>query len=259
MKIIQFSDWHLADAYISEDFRKGIQVILKKEPPDIVLLTGDIWDCCEDEDFVKDVYSKIAECFLENTVLCTLGNHEFYGKTVNQTLLLYKEFYNPEKYDVHYLDIVGHYDIGKFRFLGNALMYDGSCRTVPEQVLGEFYLNGWPDSRILDFNYKSVCEYFKEQIRKNYSKTETNVLCTHCIPHEQLNMHLPNREKPHLFDAYSGVSCLLDEMHFDYSFSGHTHMPLGKKQNSSITINGCECYNPGSDFLFFRYVATEIY
>lgn len=76
-------------------------------------------------------------------IICTLGNHEVVYIKVDNVLDNDKAQYNPLKYNVHYLDVIGHYDINRVRFFGNAIWYDGTMATIQNQVLVDFADGRW--------------------------------------------------------------------------------------------------------------------
>jgi Icc-related predicted phosphoesterase len=115
MKIAIYSDLHL---WGDSDIRRVFNNIRYDIPgdTDVVVICGDIieaeWKC--------DPYKKIHKIFQNDIpVICVLGNHEFFGRTVKDTHDYYRSYYNPEKYNIHYLDIIGYYDIGFYHFFGN--------------------------------------------------------------------------------------------------------------------------------------------
>ena len=217
-----------------------IDALLDEVNPDVVLVTGDIFETS----YTVDPYKKLAYLFDNITTICTFGNHEFFDRTVEATHRLYREKYDPSKYDVHYLDIVGSYSVEDVNFFGNVLWYDGTNSTVDQNIYS-FANGGWSDRLIFDFDWYNECMLCIDQIKENYNPDQVNVLCTHCVPHAKMNKHLVKKNS--LYNAYSGVSNLfsvLDEEMVDnilYAFSGHTHL------RSEAELHGITCVNIGSD------------
>jgi len=210
---------------------------------DAVIICGDIYETPEQ----RPPYADLHEVFCGRPVICVLGNHESFGRTPEATRAYYKKHYQPDKYNVHYLDIIGHYDFedSAVRLYGNVLWYDGSTSVLKDQDL--YNWGGWADKLIVDFDYMHEHELCLEQIIKHNNAPQyyTNILVTHTVPHYTLNEH---RNKPFgmaRFNAYSGVKDLLKGLGPtpDYSVCGHTHLrTVGKN------IHGCRCFNVGSDY-----------
>ena len=238
MKILCLSDIHLLDLrdcikteWLKED--------LQKLEYDVVVITGDIVESIS----TLDPYKTLSHFFPNKPVICTLGNHEFPHKRVKQVLERYAKLYKPGFYNVHYLDIIGHYDIGDVRFLGNVLWYDGSMKTVNNQNVRSFAGWKWLDALILDFDFVEECEKCKKQIAENYDTSKTNILCVHTCPDYRLNVWWEEEPKSE-FNAYSGVkNFLLDSnLDFEYVLCGHTHRRICKE------INIFKCVNVGNDY-----------
>jgi hypothetical protein len=78
-------------------------------------------------------------------------------------------------------------------------------------------------------------------------------LCSHTVPHYKLNGHSITGDN--LFDAYSGVKTLLDELpQIDYAICGHTHSRVvGVRIGETYGINcGNDYYPP------FQYCLIDV-
>jgi len=250
MKIIVFSDLHFSNKF-DFDYNKKIIKDLMENDIELVVICGDIFESGYDD----NPYHKLNSIFGKNIpVICVLGNHEFFGRTVDETLNFYSEKYNPKKYNVHYLDVIGHYDIGKYRFFGNVLWYDGSMSVVFGQDPNIFYGNNWSwgDRHIKDFSCLNENKKCVKQIMDNHGGDEKiNILCTHCCPHEKLNLHMnANRN---YYNIFSGMKDFLIDVRPDYAFCGHTHL-----RTVGDIIHGCKCVNVGSDMDCVRSFVIEI-
>jgi len=255
MKILHLSDLHREeqDKYGIEEQNRWIRSLLT---PDITIavITGDVFESSNykyNREF--NPYKRLGKIFEDTPVLCTLGNHEFYFLTPAETRDYYKSLYKPNKYNVHYLDVIGFYDLGKYRFLGNCFWYDGSMQTVKNQKMETFVDGRWMDKYIKDFDWVKENSLCKNQIIMNKSHDKKNILCTHTVPHKMLNRHMDMDATCNEYNAYSGVMTYLDDNKFDYSLSGHTHRRV------AMEINGCQCYNPGNDICPpFSYYVIEL-
>ena len=247
MKVLVLADLHFCGKHDIIRARPHIRNILNDV--DAVVICGDIFE----SNFLGNPYKQLTKIFDNDVpVICVLGNHEFFWRTVDETLDVYKNYYNPDKYNVHYLDIIGHYDIGIYRFFGNVLWYDGTMATMPNQILNHFANRKWMDCTIQNFSWASENVKCVNQIKENMGKDgQVNILCTHCVPHKDLNWHMKDIRS--LFNAFSGMNTFLEEINPDYAFCGHTHRRIVGKY-----IGNCKCVNVGNDLQQYEYVIIDI-
>lgn len=243
MKILCLSDLH---RYSHKDYQKNkwLKDVVINTNPDIIVITGDIYEAS----FQGNPYKGISKIVGDIPVICTLGNHEFIYRTVDETLNFYKNYYNPNKYNVHYLDIIHKYDFTinnkTVRFVGNVLWYDGTMSTIKNQNVNSFADGRWLDRLIYNFDFISECNKCQKNIIENLSKDKNipNILCTHCVPHYELNGHIQNKNSE--FNAYSGIFDFLSKLtNVDYAICGHTHWRIIGKY-----IENCGCINCGNDY-----------
>ncbi len=251
MKILCLADLHrvTTDILALKEQDRWIRSLIEECNPNVVVITGDIFENNSGFNPYEDLYN----LFQGIPVICTLGNHEFIYDTIENVLKKYKDDYEP-KWNVHYLDIIGHYDIDNIRFFGNVLWYDGTTASVANQNLADFAGGKWLDKVIMDFNPKNECEKCVEQIMNNQpNDNQIGILCTHTVPAKDINGHFQDGiAQP--FDAFSGVSWLLDKVKCDYAISGHTHRRVIGKE-----INGVKCINTGNDYFPpFKHFLLEI-
>ena len=247
MKVACFSDLHMC--FKSHPWLMKTKDIVIKEQPDVVVISGDIFDN-------KNInpYKELAKID-DIPIICCLGNHEFAYSTVEETHKRYEDKYNPDKYNVHYLDIVGKKEIGNINFVGNVLWYDGSLRNLGEDTTE--ICRGWLDSTIGGcFNFKEENKKCVKQINDNLSPDKTNFLITHCVPHKDLNLF--SFDDVSVYNTYSGMDNLFNKLLYkvDYAICGHTHRYTAKE------IDGCFCVNVGNDYLTgnngFQYFIMEV-
>lgn len=272
MKVMILADLHMNGKYDIAMARRHVRPSMDGDV-DAVVICGDIFEA----NYQCNPYKQLTKIFENDVpVICVLGNHEFFDRTINETIKYYEGYYNPDKYNVHYLDIIGHYDMGVYRFFGNALWYDGSMATRPNQdpnvfegkdILERqdredqadpvFYPNSgeswaWADRYIENFDCIKANKVCIEQIKTNKGNdTQINILCTHCCPHKDLNLHLDNVRSP--YNAFSGVADLLGDIQPDYAFCGHTHKRIVGKY-----IGNTKCVNVGNDLHEFQYLTIDI-
>ena len=222
-KILCLADLHIR--FNAAFQMKALKDIIKREQPSHVLIAGDVFE----NDITFNPYKELAK--LKIPVICCFGNHEFAYKSIQEVKDKYFKQYKPEKYDVHYLDLIGYKDIEfngeKIRVLGNVLWYDGSLKDIPSQKME--IIPNW-----LDYTIKS-----------NYEFGTKHILLTHCVPSYRLNCF--SLESPSLYNMYSGCN-LLDEFrkegkcYFDWVVCGHTH------RYATLYFHDQRCVNIGNDY-----------
>jgi len=238
MRLLALSDLHLKNHIDIEKFINKLKPLLVKYSPDTILITGDIFESF----FDVNPYQKLAEIFGDLTVICTLGNHEFLRYTVDRVMDFYTDKYEPEKYNVHYLDVVNSYKVEDINFFGNVLWYDGSMATVPNQNLKSFADDNWADRHIRNFDFLKEHMKCRNKILDSQNKDYScNILCTHCVPHWKLNGHMHKITNP--FNAFSGVKDFIECVEADWSFCGHTHIRIVGE-----VLSGTNCVNIGNDY-----------
>lgn len=99
MNVICFSDLHIN--HRNHINLSNMKELVHRYSPDVVTISGDIFDNPTINPYEE--LSKIGDI----PVICCLGNHEFAYGQISIVLDRYWEQYDPSKYDVHYLDIVG--------------------------------------------------------------------------------------------------------------------------------------------------------
>ncbi len=248
-RILCFADLHMR---FNGSFEMiSIKDIIKKEKPSYVLIAGDVFE----NDITFNPYKELAK--LKVPVICCFGNHEFAYRSIDDVKKQYLDQYKPEKYDVHYLDLIGSKEIEfngeKVNIVGNVLWYDGSFKDIPSQKLE--IIPQWLDRTIIDFNFIEENRKCVEQIKENYKKNEKNILLTHCVPDRRLNMF--SLEGPSLYNMYSGCE-LLEQFRnegicfFDWVICGHTH------RYATMTYHDQRCVNIGNDY-FHRTGTIEYF
>jgi len=237
MKILCLADLHINSRKDCRQKIHWVKGLVTDNNPDVIVIAGDIF---ESGFYLRyNPYEKLSQ-ITDVPIICVLGNHEFVDMTVENTLKEYCQLYNPQKYNVHYLDIIGHYDIGNVRFSGNVLWYDGSMKEYDTQDIYEWGNGYWLDKKIIGFDYEIEHNKCIKQIDEHFDENKTNVLITHCVPHKDINGHLPSE-----LNAFSGIKDFFETRHcnYSYSISGHTH-----KRVVGLERGGCKCINIGNDY-----------
>ena len=246
MKLLLLSDLHIQ----ADNDRVVLQIKKIKETYDAVIISGDIFEY----NYNYDRHAFLNKLFKGKPVICTLGNHEFFHSSFQETLDFYSNNYNPDIHNVHYLDTMPSYILGDCEFIGGFLGYDGSLQDISYQVLTDWADNCWADRYILNWvaDYKKANQYYCDKIVKAYnnSKSLYKILVTHTVPHKELNLHSKSQSR---FNAYSGVDDFLKFFKFDYAICGHTH-----RRTVGKNIHGTLCCNVGSDYDELKYMILEI-
>lgn len=238
-KILCLADLHMR---FNGSFEfNALKDIVKREKPTYVLIAGDVFE----NDISFNPYKELAK--LKVPVICCFGNHEFAYKSIKEVYDFYEKYYNPEKYDVHYLDLIGHKEIEfngeKVNIVGNVLWYDGSLKDFPGQA--DEIIPQWLDHTIKDFDFKAENMKCIEQIKSNFVKNEKNIMLTHCVPSRLLNMF--SFEGLSKYNMYSGCELLKQFRNegtyfFDWVICGHTH------RYTTLEWHDQRCVNVGNDY-----------
>ena len=247
MKILCLSDLHFTPREITKAIKREdagpffaqVRQTICTSNCDLIVITGDTIPA----KFVSQL-SALFNSFLpaEIPVVATLGNHEFWGRPFQETLdaLRNQTVAAP---NVCYLDLEGAFQTGNVNFVGGTLFFDGSLRIRESQDVSDW--NGWQDWRITDIetDFLEMNLYYVNKIRSSMKPRVSTVLCTHHVPHINLNGFPPS-----VFSFYRGMFDLVSELPFDKNFvnaliCGHTH-----KRVVGEVVPGFRCVNVGSDY-----------
>ena len=137
--------------------------------PDVVVVTGDtVWS--RQVRKLSFVLRKLIPGDIP--IVATLGNHEFWERTFEETLTELKEQTFNDK-NIFYLDLIGAVELGGFNFVGGTLFFDGSMRIRESQRIDEW--DGWQDWRIGEIvtRYLEFNAYYVDMI---HSKMKLRII-----------------------------------------------------------------------------------
>ena len=246
MKILALSDLHIHFVFNPKAYGYYKNLIKNKFPKgdyDCVIITGDIFESTAINKWGFNPYQTLRDLFSHTDVpvIFCLGNHEFAYNRIGDVLKYYSANYNQD-YNVHCVDVLGKFQFQNINFIGNVLFYDNSLKSNAFAI-DDFIVSNWLDSKIIDFIPSIECKNRQQKIKNNIVKDKTNVLLTHCVPHEKLNWFTFNQPNS-LYNQYSGCRYFLEQLdNIQWSFSGHTHRRM------FCEINGINCVNVGNDYL----------
>jgi len=257
MKILCLSDLHLRssvtsdllDSHCTSPFLQAIKAAVSETSPDVVVVTGDtVW--ARQVRKLSFVLRGLIPAGIP--IVATLGNHEFWGRTFEETLAELKEQTIADD-NIFYLDLIGAVELGGFNFVGGTLFFDGSMRIRENQRVDEW--DGWQDWRIgeIVMRYKEFNAYYVDMIRSKMKPGMSTLLCTHHVPHVLLNGHEPSH-----YSFYTGMKDLVHDLPFDarfdnYLICGHTH-----RRVIGEVVSGFMGVNVGSDYDHLESYVLEI-
>ena len=257
MKILCLSDLHLRSNAVSDflnaqkttPFLREITATVAEVSPDVVVVTGDtVW--ARQVRKLSFVLRKLIPG--DVPIVATLGNHEFWERTFEETLSELKEQTFADK-NIFYLDLIGAVELGGLNFVGGTLFFDGSMRICENQRVDEW--DGWQDWRIgeIVMRYKEFNAYYVDMIRSKMKQGMSTLLCTHHVPHVLLNGHEPSH-----YSFYTGMKDLVHDLPFDarfdnYLICGHTH-----RRVIGEVVSGFMGVNVGSDYDHLESYVLEI-
>ena len=247
MNFLCLSDLHLRandviDAFEHDrlsDFMSQVKSGVARASSDVVIVTGDTV-CSVQIRLLSELLRKLIPG--DVPIVVTLGNHEFWGRTFEETLVELKKQTIADK-NIFYLDLIGAVELGGMIFVGGTLFFDGSMRIRESQRVDEW--DGWQDWRIgeIVMRYMEFNAYYVDMIKSKMKPGISTVLCTHHVPHVLLNGHEPSH-----YSFYTGMKDLVHELPFDpkldhYLVCGHTH-----RRVCGEIIPGFMGINVGSDY-----------
>ena len=257
MKILCLSDLHLRQEAVVDaldrqrlsPFLAQIAATVAEVSPDAVVVTGDTVCPAQVRLLSATLRTLIPTDML---VIATLGNHEFWGRTFEDTLAKLKEQTLADP-NIFYLDLIGAVELGSVNFVGGTLFFDGSMRVRDDQQIDQW--DGWPDWQIIDIEsrYMEFNAYYVDMIRSKMKPGMPTALCTHHVPHVRLNGHEPGH-----YSFYTGMKDLVHELPFDSKFSnylicGHTH-----RRVIGEVVPGFMGVNVGSDFNCLKTFVLDV-
>ena len=236
MRLLCLSDLHLrSDAVIAAIDRKRLSPFLAQiaatvaeVSPDAVVVTGDTVSPAQ-----VRLLSETLRTFIptDMPVVVTLGNHEFWGRTFEDTLAKLKEQTLSDS-NIFYLDLIGAVELDGVNFVGGTLDW-----RIPDI-----------ETRFMEFN-----AYYVDMIHAKMKPGMPTALCTHHVPHVRLNGHEPGH-----YSFYTGMKDLVHELPFDplfnnYLICGHTH-----RRVIGEVVPGFMGVNVGSDYDELKTFTLEV-
>lgn len=256
MKILCLSDLHLRqqdvalaiDTKCLSPFLAKAKGVVAEVSPDAVVLTGDTVSPLQ-----VRLLSAVLRCLIPASipVMATLGNHEFWGRTFEDTLekLKAQTLADP---DIFYLDLIGGVEFGGLNFVGGTLFFDGSMRWRESQKITPW--EGWNDGYITDIEtrYLDFNCYYTDMIRARMKSGMPTVLCTHHLPHAALNGHEPSH-----YSFYTGMKDLVCDLPFDPAFNNYLVCGYTHRRVIGEVVPDFMCVNVGSDYGNLQYYVLE--
>lgn len=255
-RILCLSDLHInvqpeaLESGIVHPFARQVAELAEEVNPDVVVLTGDTIV----PNTLEHLNSLLRQMFPgDYPVVLTLGNHEFWGRTFDETLDVVGKLatFGDERF--HYLDHESNFVFRNLNFVGGTLFFDGSMRISESQKITPW--DGWNDWMIkgIEKRYRDFNRFYMERIRQYWNRERINVLCTHHLPHERLNGHAPSH-----YSFYSGMKDFLSELPHDentpqYAICGHTH-----RRVIGEILPGFMGVNVGNDYGKLQHYILEI-
>ncbi len=257
MRLLCLSDLHLrSEAVVAaidrqrlSPFPAQIAATVAEVSPDAVVVTGDTVSPAQ-----VRLLSATLRTFIPAglPVVATLGNHEFWGRTFEDTLAKLKEQTLSDP-NIFYLDLIGAVELDGVNFVGGTLFFDGSMRVRDNQRIDQW--DGWQDWRIVDIEsrYMEFNTYYVDMIRAKMKPGMPTALCTHHVPHVRLNGLEPSH-----YSFYTGMKDLVHELPFDplfnnYLICGHTH-----RRVIGEVVPGFMGVNVGSDYDDLKTFTLEV-
>lgn len=263
-KLIWTSDIHLNFLYKHPEFRNEFYKQLKDAEGDTILITGDIAESHNIEQYLAEIY--VAT---EKKIYFVAGNHDFYGSSLKEMRAKLKKIpyahYLPKSWGVKlnkHTALVGQDGWGDCRN-GD---YEGSQRGF-----GGFTMSDWLYIKELNKGYLKGTDALREALQKVADKDAERVaksvlralkdknvnkiiIATHVPPFEEASLHAGRKSTPSGLAFFSSkilgmVILPIAEDHPEVDFlwlSGHTHsnVTIQKRPNLTVKVAPSEYYHP---------------
>ena len=182
MNFLCLSDLHLRPQDVVKafehdslsDFMLQVKSGVARASSDVVIVTGDTV-CSAQIRLLSELLRKLIPG--DVPIVVTLGNHEFWGRTFEETLAELKEQTIADD-NIFYLDLIGAVELGGMNFVGGTLFFDGSMRIRENQRIDEW--DGWQDWQIgeIVMRYMEFNAYYVDMIRSKMKPGMSTLLCT---------------------------------------------------------------------------------
>lgn len=153
--VVKAIDWQLLSPFLAQ-----IAATVADVSPDAVVVTGDTVSPAQVRLLSATLRTLIPD---DLPVVAMRGNHEFWGRTFEDTLAKLKE-QTLAAPNIFYLDLIGAVELDGVNFVGGTLFFDGSMRIRDNQRVDDW--DGWQDWRIFDIEsrYMEFNAYYVDMI-----------------------------------------------------------------------------------------------
>lgn len=217
---------------------------------DLLIIAGDIGNQRSLEDTNVEAMKKYSE---ELPVILTLGNHDYMGSTIQDTIEFWDSQNIPNLHFLHNNTI----ELNGIHFIGSTLWSD-----VKINPINAFYISkGMIDykyilkddrSSLIDVDYlqnvhEECLHYVKQELNKNYKR---KVLITHHLP-TFMSVH-PRYINSYLNAAFATdlTELLLDTENLELCIHGHTHDKFDYTIEDKVRIICNPLGYPGENMYF---------
>lgn len=208
--ILQLTDLHLEFNTKLVDFSQ----VIDKKYADIVVLTGDIAGSFYAEDFIKHLLD------LKYKVIYILGNHEFYGFTINEIISGWQEI--AKKYDNFYFLNNSSVVVDGIDFFGTTLWTDlGGRDWFSQSYTNDFEAIKNFDIKMWKFLHNEAIYELNKWLEN--SNSDKKVVLSHYLPSfKSIHERYLNMMEANLFFA-TELGNLIAYSDIKLWFHGHTH------------------------------------
>lgn len=253
-KLIWTSDIHLNFLYKHPEFRNEFYKQLKDAEGDSILITGDIAESHNIEQYLAEIY--VAT---EKKIYFVAGNHDYYGSNLKDTRKHLKSLKT-----VHYLPKSWGVKLNKHTALVGQDGW-GDCRNGDfensQRGFGGFTMSDWIYIEELYKGYskgtdalrrvlQKVADKDAERLTKSVLKALKDdsvtkiILATHVPPLEEVCLHAGRKSTPSGLPFFSSkilgmVILPIVEKHPEVDFlwlSGHTHSKANVQKRPNLTV-----------------------
>jgi predicted MPP superfamily phosphohydrolase len=253
--IKQYSDLHL-DQYA----RAGVKLWEPKGDPaadkkTALILAGDLWEGTRPLMHAEESWlSKLAERY--RYIIIVLGNHDFWGETLNKLPTKFKNMIKDMQLNNVYLLDNESIDLEGVRFVGGTLWTDFNKMDPLTMWRAKDYMNDYRKIRVLknDQYLKLSANDILTEHRKtkdvifNNAKKDEETRKIVCVTHHSPSFQSLDDQYKHVGDAngyyHSELGDEIVDTEIDFWIHGHTHVPKDYMIGNTRIINNAVGYYP---------------
>ncbi len=234
MKVLHTSDWHLGHSLYGYDrrdefkhFLSQLLEIIAEEKPDVLLVSGDIYDVSAPSTHVIELFNsfmlEVRKYIPDITVVVISGNHDSASR-----IDVYRNVW--EKLDIHVIGKVERKD-RVYNFSKNVIEIEGKGRIIAIPFINPSFL--WSGDKDIS-GEKAFFNVLEQEIESSFPDDLPNVLMAHLT----VRGKSVTADNSTLIGNVNSVTSDIFGNIYDYIALGHIHRPQTLDANDRIRYSG---------------------